>query len=167
MTDQELNEIKERCDKATPGEWFWDVINAHKDIALESRRYKVMDFVRYGTQSASPRFRVNGIMERADTLSVSIPGMEHHRGFDDYINHPDADFIAHSRTDVPALLAEIERLKDTHKALESSLCNAEMNLEHITANYKAIRNELCLKCGKYREAHLGSCDGCRWESKNG
>lgn len=25
------------------------------------------------------------------------------------------------------------------------------------------RNELCLKCGKYRTAHEGSCDGCRWK----
>ena len=25
------------------------------------------------------------------------------------------------------------------------------------------RNELCLSCGKYREAHKGACDGCRWK----
>jgi len=25
-----------------------------------------------------------------------------------------------------------------------------------------LRNELCLKCGKYKTAHEGSCDGCRW-----
>lgn len=24
------------------------------------------------------------------------------------------------------------------------------------------RNELCQKCGRYREAHKGACDGCRW-----
>ena len=24
-------------------------------------------------------------------------------------------------------------------------------------------NELCLKCGKYRDAHLGSCDYCRFK----
>lgn len=29
-------------------------------------------------------------------------------------------------------------------------------------------NELCLKCGNYREEHLGACDGCRWkEVKHG
>lgn len=26
-----------------------------------------------------------------------------------------------------------------------------------------LHNELCLKCGKYHTAHLGSCDGCRWK----
>lgn len=24
-------------------------------------------------------------------------------------------------------------------------------------------NELCLKCGSYRDEHLGACDGCRWK----
>ena len=24
------------------------------------------------------------------------------------------------------------------------------------------KNELCYLCGKYREAHNGACDGCRW-----
>ena len=24
------------------------------------------------------------------------------------------------------------------------------------------RNELCQKCGRYRDAHKGACDGCRW-----
>ena len=25
------------------------------------------------------------------------------------------------------------------------------------------RNELCIKCGRYHEAHEGACDGCRWK----
>ena len=25
------------------------------------------------------------------------------------------------------------------------------------------RNELCLKCGRYRESHNGACNGCRWK----
>ena len=25
------------------------------------------------------------------------------------------------------------------------------------------RNELCLKCGRYRESHNGACDRCRWK----
>ena len=24
------------------------------------------------------------------------------------------------------------------------------------------RNELCERCGRYEEAHLGACDHCRW-----
>ena len=26
-----------------------------------------------------------------------------------------------------------------------------------------LRNELCLKCGRYKTAHEGSCDSCRWK----
>ena len=25
-----------------------------------------------------------------------------------------------------------------------------------------MKNELCQKCGKYKQSHLGTCDGCRW-----
>lgn len=26
----------------------------------------------------------------------------------------------------------------------------------------AMKNELCQYCGKYKQAHEGTCDGCRW-----
>lgn len=26
-----------------------------------------------------------------------------------------------------------------------------------------LRNELCLKCGRYQQAHEGACDSCRWK----
>ena len=26
-----------------------------------------------------------------------------------------------------------------------------------------LRNELCIQCGSYKTAHLGSCDSCRWK----
>ena len=25
-----------------------------------------------------------------------------------------------------------------------------------------MKNELCQYCGKYKQAHEGACDGCRW-----
>lgn len=31
------------------------------------------------------------------------------------------------------------------------------------ADVRDMKNELCLHCGKYREAHLGACDGCRFK----
>lgn len=33
----------------------------------------------------------------------------------------------------------------------------------VSKELKACRNELCLRCGEYKTAHLGSCDGCRWK----
>lgn len=31
------------------------------------------------------------------------------------------------------------------------------------ADVRTMKNELCLRCGKYREAHRGACDGCRFK----
>ena len=28
-----------------------------------------------------------------------------------------------------------------------------------------IKNELCQYCGKYKQAHEGACDGCKWREK--
>ena len=30
------------------------------------------------------------------------------------------------------------------------------------ADIADLKNEHCLMCGKYKTAHMGSCDGCRW-----
>ena len=35
-------------------------------------------------------------------------------------------------------------------------------LHEAKSELAAMRNELCCKCGKYREAHNGACGGCRW-----
>lgn len=29
----------------------------------------------------------------------------------------------------------------------------------------AMRNELCQRCGRYKAAHEGACDGCRWKEE--
>ena len=53
-------------------------------------------------------------------------------------------------SDRAALVAEIEKLRK--------------QLEQTQAERGAMRNELCYLCGKYREAHNGACDGCRWKA---
>ena len=37
-----------------------------------------------------------------------------------------------------------------------------IQIANLQANLKDCVNELCLKCGQYRNEHLGACDGCRW-----
>lgn len=32
----------------------------------------------------------------------------------------------------------------------------------IKEELHAMKNELCQYCGKYKHAHNGACDGCRW-----
>lgn len=39
----------------------------------------------------------------------------------------------------------------------------KMAPEDMLRNLRDCVNELCLRCGSYREEHLGACDGCRWK----
>ena len=41
--------------------------------------------------------------------------------------------------------------------------DAENRIERLKRDLKDCRNELCLKCGEYKQRHLGACDGCRWK----
>ena len=38
--------------------------------------------------------------------------------------------------------------------------------EKLQAENKSLLNELCYKCGQYREAHNGGCNGCRWKKES-
>ncbi len=33
----------------------------------------------------------------------------------------------------------------------------------LKRDLRDCRNELCLQCGKYKFAHRGECNGCRWK----
>lgn len=35
-------------------------------------------------------------------------------------------------------------------------------IEQLVKERDELRNELCLRCGEYTEAHNGACNGCRW-----
>ena len=35
-------------------------------------------------------------------------------------------------------------------------------IEKLAADRKTLINELCQYCGKYKQAHEGACDGCKW-----
>lgn len=40
---------------------------------------------------------------------------------------------------------------------------AAQTILDLEKNLKDCRNALCLYCGQYKTAYLGSCDGCGWE----
>lgn len=50
--------------------------------------------------------------------------------------------------------------RDTHSIAYLYEC-----LEKLAADRKALINELCQYCGKYKQAHEGACDGCKWREK--
>ena len=47
--------------------------------------------------------------------------------------------------------------------LRMALASACKERDELKKQLHAMRNELCYLCGKYREAHNGACDGCRWK----
>lgn len=47
--------------------------------------------------------------------------------------------------------------------MDRTLENLTELLRKTGKELKDCVNELCLKCGDYKEEHLGACDGCRWK----
>ena len=65
--------------------------------------------------------------------------------------------------DLKALTECAECTWDYIDRLRMALASACKERDELKKELAAMRNELCFKCGNYREAHNGACDGCRWE----
>lgn len=140
MTDEQLDAIEARANAATQGPWRWEVNRMSKSMHLVgSPKYGsefVMGFVRWGMNGAQALFRRAVTrdgrtwhrMEKAEAFMVPIPGREHHADWAAAIDQPDAGFIAHARADVPALVAEVRRLRAalTEVADDQCLCRATL-----------------------------------------
>ena len=53
---------------------------------------------------------------------------------------------------------------ETMQKIKELVLQAKAERDQLKAELKLCRNELCLFCGKYKNAHNGACDGCRWKS---
>lgn len=80
-----------------------------------------------------------------------------------------ADYTEEMNAQLAAKDAEIERLniefrykRDECNYHYGAVCEAKADLARVTAENANLRDELCQQCGKYRMAHKGACDGCRW-----
>ena len=82
MKQEELQVIKERCEKATPGPWEWDV-DSHGCVEL------------YNTEE-------NEVITAGCGQNVGFVRVEQN----------DARFIEAARQDIPTLIAEVERLRE-------------------------------------------------------
>ena len=65
--------------------------------------------------------------------------------------------------DLKALTECAECTWDYIDRLRMALASACKERDELKKELAAMRHELCCKCGKYREAHNGACDGCRWK----
>lgn len=45
----------------------------------------------------------------------------------------------------------------------TELSEVKAELEKTRKELKRCVNELCCRCGKYQNEHLGACNGCRWK----
>ena len=59
-------------------------------------------------------------------------------------------------------LQSAKNTADQHAAINDTLYDSNMKL---AADRKELSNELGQYCGKYKQAHEGACDGCRWREK--
>lgn len=126
----DLAPIRKRLEAATPGPWGWYGNLTGPYIHLESRasmRPIVMDFARWAWQSATPRFQEDGIMEPASKWFVRPQA--HNPWMVTGVDHPDAVFIAAARTDVPALIAEVERLRTELDDTQGRLMDMALAIE--------------------------------------
>ena len=57
---------------------------------------------------------------------------------------------------------EIEALRQANAALRDTVLRRDAQIEKLAADRKALINELCQYCGKYKQAYEGACDGCKW-----
>jgi hypothetical protein len=101
MTDEEIKEIEDECEAVTPGPWT-------VEEGLPKRHWIVN--VGPGTPNGEPDYYIYG-----GNLGNS-PYWYHGKRLT-----PDrkiAEFVAHSRTNVPALIAEIRKLRAALQAVE-------------------------------------------------
>lgn len=116
MTEERLAEIRGREKAATQGPW-----KAGKD-----------DFTKNIIQAAKDRGTI--IVQRMDDYNMF---------WNSYIpieqTFADADFIAHAREDIPALLDEVERLREENEALKLRVC--ERQERFVAQNWRNVEQK--------------------------
>jgi hypothetical protein len=123
LTAEQLQAIRERHSKATPGPYRWIMRTKTHQCQLvtdHSGQYYVMQFERWGMQDACPVFqeyetyegkvteRHGKGMTRSDKLAKPIGGLAYRIGHEEYIDHPDAIALEKSWEDVESLLAALD-----------------------------------------------------------
>lgn len=106
-----IEEIRERCDKATSGPWFWE------DWAgVEDPEEMVL--------TADPETRDGWHAGRMfPDLRNSIVSLE-----EPVTNQADSDFIANAREDIPYLLEILKGKRERLKAYEEALKRSEYDI---------------------------------------
>lgn len=82
-----------------------------------------------------------------------------------------ADLIENQQRHIEALMKANDSLKDTIARRDKQIEDMKQGMAQLAkavavkeeqSELHAMNNELCQYCGKYKQAHEGACDGCRW-----
>ena len=82
-----------------------------------------------------------------------------------------ADLIENQQRHIEALMQANAGLRDTIIRRDAQIEKMSEGLaqfakavavEEAQSELHAMKNELCQYCGKYKQAHDGACDGCKW-----
>lgn len=71
-------------------------------------------------------------------------------------------YTAELRKTIIDLREELKTAYDSISQLDGANSSLMVANEKLAADRKALINELCQYCGKYKHAHEGACYGCRW-----
>lgn len=102
LDDEQLEAIRQRVDAATPGPWM--AANEHGNLPPESSPAWCVCQMRPGYENMEGQVDDRGRRDGWLRDVAETPGRKHE------YDH-DAEFIAHAREDVPALLREVDRLR--------------------------------------------------------
>ena len=82
-----------------------------------------------------------------------------------------ADLIENQQRHIEALMKANDSLKDAIARRDKQIEDMNHGMAQLAkavavkeeqSELHDIKNELCQYCGKYKNAHEGACDGCRW-----
>ena len=137
MDAKYLAEIKAREQAATPGPWS----NGYTSINSDSTYDEVVGLEEY------------------------MHGWECDHGLK--IEIADAEFIAHARTDIPALLAEVERLTQARNYLQQLYDKLNERNENRSKQIASLKKALEFALDDLLDAATTPCSYCRNNPSNG
>ena len=82
-----------------------------------------------------------------------------------------ADLIENQQRHIEALMKANDSLKDAIARRDKQIEDMNKGMAQLAkavavkeeqSELHAMKNELCQYCGKYKKAHEGACDGCKW-----
>jgi len=111
MTKQEIDTIRERSEKATPGAWS---VDTNEPFSCQ----------------------INGVFSDSEEKYIFY----HDPDGEDTVNRNNANFIAHARTDIPALLDEVDRLQVECAALRSELLFEKRSNEAFKGTAQMVKD---------------------------